>query len=38
MNELILIKEFGLFNINIALNCIFTESNIEVSYIELKII
>jgi hypothetical protein len=38
MNELILIKEFLLFNINIAFKCIDSESNTEVSYIELKII
>jgi hypothetical protein len=38
MNELILIKEFLLFNINTALLCIHSEFFIDVDDLELKIV
>ena len=38
MNELLLIKEFLLFNINTALICIDSECYIEVGDLEIKII
>ena len=38
MNELLLIKEFLLFNINSALLCIDSECYIEVEELELKIL
>jgi hypothetical protein len=38
MNELLLIKEFMLFNINIAIICIDSECCIEVGDIEIQIV
>lgn len=38
MNELLLIKEFLLFNINTALLCLYSECFIEVDDLELKIV
>ena len=38
MNELILIKEFILFNLNISLHCIESKSYVEVTDVEITII